>query len=286
MRGWIAVLVLCCCSALAQNTLVYPAPESELDKRFDDIIEILQLALEITEPEFGAVTLMPFPVSLTEGRGRLLLKQTQQLDVIWSATSIQLEEELLPIRIPLRKGLLSYRISLIDQAQQPRMQQINKLADLQSLLVGQGAGWLDSDIYHYNGVRVVTGLYDDLFAMLMRGRFDLFPRGIGEVFQEYELRKGDYPELQIEEALLLYYPWPFYFFVHPSNQELATRIEQGLRMMIHDGSFDAIFYRYNQQAIERAQLSERRLIQLENPFLPAATPIDDPTLWFTPEPIR
>ena len=286
MRGWIAVLVLFCCSALAQNTLVYPAPESELDKRFDDIIEILQLALEITEPEFGAVTLTPFPVSLTEGRGRLLLKQTQQLDVVWSATSIQLEEELLPIRIPLRKGLLSYRISLIDQAQQPRMQQINKLADLQSLLVGQGAGWLDSDVYHYNGVRVVTGLYDDLFAMLMRGRFDLFPRGIGEVFQEYELRKGDYPELQIEEALLLHYPWPFYFFVHPSNQELATRIEQGLRMMIRDGSFDAIFYRYNQQAIERAQLSERRLIQLENPFLPAATPIDDPTLWFTPEPMR
>ncbi|MEE2024233.1 amino acid ABC transporter substrate-binding protein [Alkalimonas mucilaginosa] len=280
---WSTVLFSLIFPLQAMTTIVYPAAESEQDIRFADVMEILQLALELTKPEYGPFELQPFPVQLTESRSRALLKQTQELDLLWSPTSLQLEDELLPVRIPLRKGLLSYRLCLVNKQQQQRLQSISNLAELRQLVIGQGAGWLDTEVYRYNGLRVVTGPYDDLFAMLARDRFDIFPRGLAEAFAELEVRQSTFPNLTIDEELLLYYPWPYYFFVHPSNQELAERLELGMRRMIANGSFDDIFYRYNHTAIERANLPGRRLIRLENPHLPASAPVADPELWFTPD---
>lgn len=280
---WSTVLLSLIFPLQAMTTIVYPAAESEQDIRFADVMEVLQLALELTEPEYGPFELQPFPVQLTESRSRALLKQTQELDLLWSPTSLQLEDELLPVRIPLRKGLLSYRLCLVNKQKQQRLQSISNLAELRQLVIGQGAGWLDTEVYRYNGLRVVTGPYDDLFAMLARERFDIFPRGLAEAFAELEVRQPRFPNMVIDEELLLYYPWPYYFFVHPSNQELAERLELGMRRMIANGSFNEIFYRYNNAAIERANLPGRRLIRLENPQLPASAPVADPELWFTPD---
>jgi len=44
--------------------------------------------------------------------------------------------------------------------------------------------------------------------MVAESRFDLFPRGINEVFNEYAARHGAIPNLAIEKHLLIYYPWP------------------------------------------------------------------------------
>ena len=62
----------------------------------------------------------------------------------------------------------------------------------------------------------------------------------------------------------------------------SERIENGLRIMIKDGSFDAIFYKHNKAAIERANLKNRRIIRLDNHLLPKATPLDEKNLWFDP----
>lgn len=52
--------------------------------------------------------------------------------------------------------------------------------------------------------------------------------------------------------------------------------------MMKDGTFDTIFKKYNFKDIERANLKHRRIIRIENPFLPADTPLNDPALWFDP----
>lgn len=64
---------------------------------------------------------------------------------------------------------------------------------------------------------------------------------------------------------------------------MAERIETGLRKMLRDGSFDQLFWQHNHAAIEQAHLQDRRLIRLNNPFLPKETPLDDASLWFDPE---
>jgi hypothetical protein len=49
-----------------------------------------------------------------------------------------------------------------------------------------------------------------------------------------------------------------------------------------DGSFDAIFHKYNDEWIAAADLRHRVVIRLNNPLLPPQTPLDDPSLWFDP----
>lgn len=210
-----------------------------------------------------------------------LKRNDNSVTVVWSPTSEELEQQFIPIRIPLRKGLLGLRIALIDANNQSKLDQVNSLADLKKFNLGMGIGWVDLSVLKANDLNVITANYDALFAMTAHDRFDLFPRGINEVFNEYDQRRAIYPNLAIEKNLLIYYPWPYYFFVNKNNQQLAERIRVGLERMIADGTFHRIFMKYNGEAIKRANLSQRRIIQLKNPFLPKQTPTD-PRYWFFP----
>ena len=115
---------------------------------------------------------------------------------------------------------------------------------------------------------------------------DIFSRGVNEIFPEFEKYAAANPNITIEKNMLLYYPYPFYFFVTPSDPELAKRIETGLRQMIKDGSYDAIFWKYNGKVLARARMKERRIIRLKNPNVPPRTPLDDPQLWYMPNTTR
>ena len=128
----------------------------------------------------------------------------------------------------------------------------------------------------------------DLFEMLANGRFDVFPRAAVEVIGEYEQRKGDLKDLRIEDSLLLYYPLPMYFWFARTaeGQRLAERAEAGMRTMLADGSYDAIFDRYQRPKIERLRLKDRRAFRIENPLLGAETPWPEKRLWFDPQTYR
>ena len=52
--------------------------------------------------------------------------------------------------------------------------------------------------------------------------------------------------------------------------------------MIEDGEMDEIFNKYNSQSIEKVNMANRRVIEIRNHLLPAATPLDDDKLWFKP----
>ena len=118
--------------------------------------------------------------------------------------------------------------------------------------------------------------------MVSLGRFDLFPRGIGEIYTEYAHFAPADPKLAIEKGLLIYYPWPYYFFFNKKDEALRKRVETGIRRMMKDGSFDANFKKYNGKAIEAANLKGRRVIRIANDLLPKETPLNDPALWFDP----
>ncbi len=273
-------------SAAEPMIYVYPAPESAGDVRFQDLVALLKGALDHTSDQYGPYRIQPASVPMTEARQLFELSKPLEphrlLTITWSSTSEEKERDLLPIRIPLRKGLLGYRICLIRADRQPEIDRINTLDDLRRYSVGQGIGWGDIDVYNANEIRVLTALYRQLFGMTDAGRFDLFPRGINEVFDEFAQNHTANPQLAIEQHLLLYYPWPYYFFLNRGDHLAAERVEKGLWLMLKDGSFDEIFLRYHGNAIRHANLKQRRVIRLINPLLPKNTPLNNPILWYDP----
>lgn len=267
----------------ANTTVVYPADEEPNDTRFNDLKAILKTALEKTVTEFGPYELQQSKSKMNGLRYLTELEKGREVNLVWSSTSEEKEKNFLPIRIPLRKGLLGYRISLIAKEKQAQIDQVKTLADLKKLSIGQGVGWDDVKLYEANGIKVTQAKYGNLFRMTNYGRFDLFPRGINEIFSEYASQSPENTKLAIEKNLLIYYPWPYYFFLNKRDGALKKRIEIGLRKMIKDGSFDAIFIKYNGKAIEQANFKGRRLIKINNYLLPKETPLNDASLWFHPD---
>jgi ABC-type amino acid transport substrate-binding protein len=282
---FLAILLCCVLQTQAQavTTVIYPDSEEKGDPRFNDLIEILKTALEKTVPEFGMFTMRASNIQANGLRYLNNLKTGNDLNVLWSSTSEEKENTYLPIRIPLRKGLLGYRVALISKDKQALVDQVKTLDDLKKLTIGQGVGWDDVKLYEANGIDVIQAKYSNLFRMLSYGRFELFPRGIGEVLTEFAQHKDENPKLAIEQNLLLYYPWPYYFFFNKKDKSLQQRVELGLRKMLKDGSFDAIFLKYNGKAIEALNFKQRRIIRMENYLLPKKTPLNDATLWFHPK---
>jgi len=206
-----------------------------------------------------------------------------ELDVCWYASTKEFEERMLPIRIPMYRGLLGYRVLMIKKGTQSKFDGIRTLEDLRRVSLASGRFWADTDVLTANGLNVVKVLkYDGMFFMLDGGRFDAFPRGAHEPWSEI----ARYPnlELEVEKNLLMVYPNPFYFFVNKSNTELARNIEKGLRIAIEDGSFNEYFLNDPtvKDVISKANLKDRIVIPLQNPGLPKLTPLDDKTLWFDP----
>ena len=103
--------------------------------------------------------------------------------------------------------------------------------------------------------------------MLEGGRFDAFPRGATEAWAEVEANKD--LSLAVEEHLIIRYPLPTYFFVNKNRIELAQDIEHGLMSALQDGEFDRFFYSSDrvQRFLRRANLQQRKIIDLNNPFL-------------------
>jgi ABC-type amino acid transport substrate-binding protein len=274
-------IILTTTMAAAQTKVVYPAFESGADSRYNDLVEILKTALEKTVTEYGPYTLQPSKSRMNEARSLAeLLNPAGMVNVAWCGTSVQKEKDYRALRIPLRKGILGYRVALISRSRQADIDRIRNLDDLRKLSVGQGIGWGDVAIYEANRIKVHTAGYESLFKMVAANRIDVFPRGINEVFPEYISRHDAIPNLAVEKNLLIYYPWPYYFFFNKSNKSLAKRVETGIRKMMKDGSFDALFMKYNRASIIKANLRNRRIIRIMNPTLPKDTPLTDASLWF------
>jgi hypothetical protein len=71
-----------------------------------------------------------------------------------------------------------------------------------------------------------------------------------------------------------------YFFVNKKDVALAADIEKGLELMLASGEFLQLFNQYFGALIEQLALESRVRIDLENPFLPAQTPLCRRELWW------
>ena len=100
-------------------------------------------------------------------------------------------KRLLPIRIPIQKGILGWRVGLIRKGDQGRFAGVDTLEDLKRVRLAQGQEWPDTLILRANGIDVITApRYEGLFKMLVSKRFDYFPRSVNEIWDELESHAG------------------------------------------------------------------------------------------------
>lgn len=262
--------------AAGTRVIVYPKPVSDKDKRINFPVTLLQLALEKSTNSYQ---LQARKQVTLQARALEELKKKQGIDVVWSMTSIQREQELLPIRIPIYKGLIGWRLLLIHQSNLDFFRSLTELEQLADKTAGQGHDWPDTTILQANGLRVhAASSYEGLFKMLAIDRINYFPRSIIEIWEEYLAHKDK--GIVICPGVILQYPTAFYYFVNKDNQQLAVDIENGLEKAIADGSFDALLQERYGKFFKKTDLSQRTVFPLHNPLLPAETPLDRPELWY------
>lgn len=283
-RMWRRVLVAVCATLLpgwgaAQALLYYPRPESDKDPRVAYPLTLLRLALE----KSGApVDLQPSKARMQQGRAlREVELGTGKVHVVWSMTSREREAATRPIRIPIYKGLIGWRLPLVRSQDAQRLATVQALGDLQAFSAGQGHDWPDTEILRANGLTVHgVAAYEALFQMLEAGRFAYFPRSVIEIWAEaaQHASRG----IVVDPNLALHYPAAFYYFVHRDNAALAQTIEKGLEKAIADGSFDRLFHKHFDAVLRASALERRRVIELHNPLLPPETPLQRKELWYQP----
>lgn len=260
--------------------LKYPRPHSDKDRRHIYRIKLLDLALQKTSGENGKFKIEYSSEKMSQSRAIVMIKNNSGIDIIALPASQQRESELLPVRIPILKGLLGYRIFIIRSEDRDKFSRIRNFDELKNFSAGSGHDWLDSEILAHNGINVSkSSNYEGLFMMLRAGRFDYFPRGVNEAFDEIESRRANFKDIEVERTLALHYPFPVYFFVRKDNTALAARIEKGLCVSIADGSFQRLFNRYNGEYIRKAAINKRKILRLNNPLLSDETPIRKKELW-------
>lgn len=280
LRLGAGTLAAAACPAImgqGSGTTIVRCPRA--DNEFDQLsIDMLRLALSHMP---GNYLVQTWPLRVERNRALHEVARGQYLDVAWAVTSREREAALLPVRIPLDRGLSGWRIALVRRADSQRFAGVGNLGELARFRAGQGYDWAETAVLRSNGLPVVTGNNtDSLPAMLAAGRFDYYPRPLGQAWTEAQ-RHGQLG-LVVEPHLALHFPSAVYFFVTKTSTALATALEQGLRKAIDNGTFERLFLSQHGPYLQRTALAQRRVIKLDNPGLTPETPLASRELWYLP----
>ena len=254
----------------AQGDVVKPLKAGRLAISFAYHFELLDAALQRSVSRYGPYREEPYLETMSAGRDQIEGPRGELINLLVANVGIAaLDDGMIHVPVPLDRGLLGTRISFIRHDMQAQLGQVKTLEDLRRVSLGQGEGWGDVKILEHNGLTVETAPdYLSLLEMLEHGRFALFPRGATEVIAEFQTYRDKHPDLAIDQHLVIRYPNPQYFYVAKNAPRLAERIEFGLKAMLADGSFDAIYNKHFAAALAELKIDQRTVIEIENPFLP------------------
>lgn len=274
---------LCCCSfqGEAADVISIKHGSSSLDLRGQYIESLMVRALRISQEKYGPFTINRLQVEIPSQGVLHALQQGNLINVSVAMTSDEWESKVIPIRIPVRRGIFKYRLLLVHKDNLERYQSITDVKQLKELPVGLKRGWTIRTILDSLDFNIVEAdSYDRIFEMLHNKRFAYTIRGIHEAYDELRLRKRFFDDLVIEPDILLHMPAPSYFFVSPKYPRIAERLEYGLEKMVESGELKQLFEDAFSKYINILDLKNRRVIDVGNPLLPEKTPLDREELWF------
>lgn len=201
---------------------------------------VLRLALDLTTEEYGPYKISVVHAPEQKERLREQVRNNEGLTLLWSSTSEKREQQLLPVRFNLLKGVNGYRFIVTQKGRAREFEGVNSIESLRRFIAGSGLHWRDTEVLYENNLPVVTAMSKaHLYSMLKVGRFDYMSRGAYEIWDEMSFLKEEY---DLVPDVMLHYSIEYYFFVSPARKDLAERIQKGLQIAQADGSYDELFF--------------------------------------------
>ena len=237
------------------------------------VTDVLQLAIS-KNPALQNLTLNNINYQYSTESNPIALLDRGVIDIFWDGTSISREQAYEPVRIPLYRGLLGYRVFLTHKDNVSKFKAISE-TKLKRLVACQGESWPDTRILKHNGYTVATASrFIQLIQLTNKKRCDYFPRAIYEGVNEIEWLADKFPELRLVEDVILSYRFPIYLFVRKEHAAVARELERGLQTAINNGSYNQLFEQHDalKYLYPLAQWSEKVIFTLDNPTLPASAP--------------
>jgi len=254
---------------------------SDNDVRFHYPTDLLKFLLNKTERRYQLTTTDTF---YSQARAVESLK-ANKIQVYWMGTSTKAEQELNAIRFPIYRGLMGFRVFIINKDSQPTFRKLINLKGLQGFTGVQGIGWADVEILETSGLDQQEHHYETAFQLIQAKRVDYFSRSIHEAFLEVDNRIDKYPDLKVDEQILLTYPFAMFFFTGKDNTELADLIKSGFESSYKDGSFIEFFYSHPaiKGVITKSNLKARARIDIPNHTLSKESQLIPSQYWHDTE---
>lgn len=259
-----------------------PKPQStDFDASYSYAEGLLKLALQYSSPGDEHIEIKR-NISASQDEALTLIEKNQGIDVYWVGTSIEREKKLHAVRIPIMKGLLGFRMSLVHKDTAKRFYGITATNQMFQFRPCLGDDWPDADIFEANGFNVkrsreYRGLLDDI----MQKNCDFLPLAVAEINAEYKDNKPQYQNLRLYNRFIFYYPFPMYFFVSKDKPLLAKRIELGLEKAIDLGKFDQYMqeHKVTKHLFPIDSWVNVKYISMGNPLLPTNTDTKNSRYW-------
>ncbi len=267
---FVIVLLLLFVEAISAGSLLN-IKISKIKPRDQYKLKLINLFLTKSGTKFKII---PLNFYITKSREFEEMKKGSLVNVALFTSSISHESSLIPIRFPIYKGLIGYRIFIINKEKQKIFNKIKSVNALKKLVCAQGLNWTDTNILIANGFNVYRIRYQNILKMInLDHGIDFFPRGIHEIFFEMDINKKHYPNLSIEKHFMLHYPLAMYLFVSPKAPKIASAIEKGFKIALSDGSLKKLqngyimgTYSIN-KILNLVKTEKRKIFELSNPFL-------------------
>lgn len=230
-------------------------------------IDLIQYLVEV---KGETANLTPYEGSPSQPRKEIQLR-TGQLDIDWFGGSIIDERRVDPIRYPIFRGLLGFRIFITNHSVGEILGKNTSEEELKNLRLVQGEGWGDVDVLRAGGFRKINTLpdFDSLFKMISIHRADLFPRSIIEPYGELASRchlldnnRCKDQNLMIDSNFLVVYKFPLFFFVSPKRPDLRVLLTSAFR-----DHYDKFLSFFNSHPLVKSSLLKmkgRKRIKIES----------------------
>ncbi|MFT7724336.1 MAG: hypothetical protein QM788_16125 [Roseateles sp.] len=269
MKRLPALLLLAALSAAAAppapppQVVTIPFMEREAPhRRYAD--ELLALALRLSSDRYGPYQLVQQREE-TVIRRQLLELEKGSLSVAVAMPTQEWLDGALPVRVPLMRGLASFRFFLGYRDRQPLYEAVRTVADLKALTIGQGPGWSSARILEDNGFQVVYGgVHATLIPMLHSGRFQLLMRSVYEVEPELRAHQASHPGLMLVDNFAVFTYMPMYYFVSRTQPRLAERLAYGLKKAYANGQHDLLFKHYFGDSLKLLKTRRLRFLRVPN----------------------
>lgn len=249
--------------------------------------DLLALAIRAAgrEPRLSDCALPKVPLS--DRRMIREVAQAERCDVLATTSGGEASRRLAPVPVPIYLGGGGYRVLLVNEAGQRRVESVVDPAELRTLRLGSGNIWADTDVWERNGYTVEKAEYQALFSMLWAGRFDALPRSAFEILAEHQTL--DRERHFIEPRFLFRMAGDLFFYVSPRNVELRDTLALGLRRLYCSGEFERFLRSHasTRDVFSRLLAGTRRIVELDTPPQPpteAQALLDHPPPWLTSGP--